>query len=294
MLFRSWDTVFNFSDGYAAVMLNNKYGFINTSGNLITEVAFENAASFKEGYAAVKQNGRWGYIDKSGKIVIKAVWDYAQSFNNGTAIVKKDNKYSFIDTKGNYSFLPLNISRELKIMGTLGLMIGDEDGLTPRYSVKTSTRMQGAIIVLRLRDLEKKASTFTGTDNFNDADTQTWNVGKAIMAYLKQNKNIGFIGDEFGNFNPHQQITEKQYIKVMLENMGYKYNTDFTWNNAEDFAESIGAAPSDSSSFTNDDMAKITVKFLNAKTKAGEKFIDQLIRTGAISKDKAVEAGLVQ
>ena len=43
-------------------------------GNLETEELvpprYEDAAAFSEGYAAVKQNGKWGYIDETGELVI--------------------------------------------------------------------------------------------------------------------------------------------------------------------------------------------------------------------------------
>ena len=140
-------------------------------------------------------------------------------------------------------------------------MIGDGNGLTPEYGAKTSTRLQAAIIILRLKNLENKASAFTGTSNFNDANLQTWSVGRNIMGYLKNNKNIGFIGDENGNFNPNSTLTEKQYTKVMLEMLGYKTNVDFTWDNVMTFAKSIGIESSNSSKFTNSDLAKTTFKF---------------------------------
>jgi len=286
--------LYNFSEGLAAVELDNKYGYIDTSGSIVCQPKFENASSFSEGLAAVEIDSKWGYIDKNGTVIITPVWDYAGKFKNGIAVVKEGDKYSFISTKGDFAFLPLYISDEMKAIGTLGLMIGDGNGLTPEYSTKTSTRLQAAIMVLRIKNLESKASAFTGTSNFNDANLQTWTIGRNIMGYLKTNKNVGFIGDENGNFNPNDILTEKQYTKVMLEMLGYKTNVDFTWDNVEEFAKGIGIEPSNSTKFTNNDLAKATFKFLNTKTKSGERLIEQLIRTGEVKKDNAVISGLVK
>ncbi|RKJ34996.1 hypothetical protein D7X25_33215, partial [bacterium 1XD42-8] len=60
---------------------------------------------FSNGLAAVKRNGKWGFINTSGEVVIEYVWDDVYSFNEETAVVKKrkldKNQYGLIDKKGN-------------------------------------------------------------------------------------------------------------------------------------------------------------------------------------------------
>jgi hypothetical protein len=60
-----------FRDGYAKVILNDKYNFINTKGKLLSEEWFDNCGVFKYGYAKVWLNGGWYRIDKTGKIIEK-------------------------------------------------------------------------------------------------------------------------------------------------------------------------------------------------------------------------------
>ena len=36
-------------------------------------------------------------------------------------------------------------------------------------------------------------------------------------------------GDEFGNFNPDDPISEKAFLKLMLGTLGYEYGIDYTW-----------------------------------------------------------------
>jgi len=50
--------------------------------------------------AAVMKNDKWGYIDKTGKQVIQLKYDYAEDFKNGKAKVKLDGEEFYIDKKG--------------------------------------------------------------------------------------------------------------------------------------------------------------------------------------------------
>lgn len=42
--------------------INGKWGYIDTRGNIIIPLQFEEADQFSEGMAAVKVAGKWGYI----------------------------------------------------------------------------------------------------------------------------------------------------------------------------------------------------------------------------------------
>lgn len=48
---------------------------------------YEDAKSFSNGYAAVKKNGKWGYIDETGKVIVDFQYDWAGPFSEGVAIV---------------------------------------------------------------------------------------------------------------------------------------------------------------------------------------------------------------
>ena len=104
-------------DGWAAVKKNGKWGFINTSGEIMIDYQFEDALSFSQHLAAVKvsineekteqdgrgetgrQNGQtehWGYISLYGKIVIEPVFLQAKSFAYGYAPVLTDKGWQFL------------------------------------------------------------------------------------------------------------------------------------------------------------------------------------------------------
>lgn len=77
---------------YAAVKINEKWGFINIKGEVVIEPNFEEALSFSCGLAPVKDNELWGYIDTTGTFVITPQFNMAKSFSNdGVAAVLKSN-----------------------------------------------------------------------------------------------------------------------------------------------------------------------------------------------------------
>ena len=56
---------------------------------------------FKNGLCPVKINKKWGYMNTSGELVIQPQYDYAETFaDNDLASVKKDNGFFFIDKAG--------------------------------------------------------------------------------------------------------------------------------------------------------------------------------------------------
>ena len=63
---------------------------------------YDRLSLFSEGYAAVCKNGKWGYIDKTGQEVIPCKYDQANPFHEGLASVRisYDSGYGFIDTTG--------------------------------------------------------------------------------------------------------------------------------------------------------------------------------------------------
>ena len=83
-----------------------KSGFIDKTGRMVIDPKFDDARSFSNGLAAVKIDNKWGYIDKTGVVVIKAEFDNPGSFSNGLARVKVDDKWCYIDKTGKYVWEP--------------------------------------------------------------------------------------------------------------------------------------------------------------------------------------------
>ena len=98
--FTRYDFAGDFSEGFAEVKLNGKYGFIDKTGREVIPCKYDDAESFHEGFAAVKLNGKYGFIDKTGREVIPCKYDYTFKFSEGFAAVELNGKYGFIDKKG--------------------------------------------------------------------------------------------------------------------------------------------------------------------------------------------------
>ncbi len=107
-----------FREGFAAVKLYGKYGFIDKSGSCVVPFRFESARSFQEGLASVKTGGKWGFIDKSGKTVIHACYDSTSDFTDGIATLKLNGKTYYATTDGkvydSMDSVPLPYSRFAK------------------------------------------------------------------------------------------------------------------------------------------------------------------------------------
>lgn len=191
------------------------------------------------------------------------------------------------------------VGADAKALETMGVLKGDTGTVTPEYLVKETTRMQAAIMYLRLKGLEDEAIAFTGTANFADASKMVWGEGKAMMAYLKANPQLGWIGGDGGRFNPFATITAQEFYKVMLEALGYKQTTaeaegDFTWPEVMAFAAEKGLVKvADAAKFTNNDLAVGTMEALKVNYKDMTKTLAvKLVDDGMINKAAAVAAGL--
>ena len=110
---QKYDKLGSFSEGYAAVLKEGKWGYINIKGEEVISCQYSNpyeeytSGAFHEGLAAVQKDGKWGYINTKGEEVIPINLDvqYANCFSDGLAVIINDyNNFSVIDTKGNIVF----------------------------------------------------------------------------------------------------------------------------------------------------------------------------------------------
>lgn len=140
-----------FSDGFAAVQIEGdelgvKSAFIDTTGRFVFDRAFGFVRSFSEGYAGVEINGKWGFIDRTGKQVIEPRYDDVRDFSNGLAIVGvshgKSYRYGYIDTTGrivtkiaysdaghfSYGLAPVKIGKKYGFIDKAGQVV-----IQPKY-----------------------------------------------------------------------------------------------------------------------------------------------------------------
>ena len=89
-----------FSDGLAAVLIKNKWGYIDRQGHVAIAPQYTAASGFSEGLAAVEFNNKYGFIDRYGKMVIKPKYDFALAFTEGVAACSIGGGYHIIDRNG--------------------------------------------------------------------------------------------------------------------------------------------------------------------------------------------------
>jgi hypothetical protein len=88
------------------ILEGGKWGYINSEGKVVINLQFEDARIFSDGLAAVKINNKWGYIDKEAGFVIKPKFDAALDFKDGVARVKEGDCWGCIDKNGSYLISP--------------------------------------------------------------------------------------------------------------------------------------------------------------------------------------------
>ena len=101
-----YDDARSFSEGVAAVRVNDLWGFINEKGTMVIQPQFDNVGLFSDGLAAAEKEDKWGFIDKSGKWVIQPQFSQANDFSSGLAAAEKEEKWGFIDKSGKWVVQP--------------------------------------------------------------------------------------------------------------------------------------------------------------------------------------------
>ena len=75
--------------------------FLDSEGNKLFNKQFEKVWKFSEGLAAVEQNDKWGYINTKGEVVIPCIYDSFGNFSEGLADVYQIGKGgAIINTQG--------------------------------------------------------------------------------------------------------------------------------------------------------------------------------------------------
>ena len=99
-----WDDIGSyFRCGRDYVKQGNLYGFIDTSGNVVIDIQYEDVSQFFEDYASVRLPGsdRFTVIDQFGNNPMPDVWSENHIyFSNGLARIIQEGKVGFVDTEG--------------------------------------------------------------------------------------------------------------------------------------------------------------------------------------------------
>lgn len=96
-----YDELFIFSEGKAIARKDKNWGFINEKNETVIPFEYDGLHQFLGGKAPVKLNEKWGYINAHGTVIVPIEYqEVAYRFYEGLALVEKGNNWGFIDTTG--------------------------------------------------------------------------------------------------------------------------------------------------------------------------------------------------
>lgn len=166
-----------FSEGFAPVRVNKKWGFINLQGQISISPQYDkvgessplrddddwSSSSFSEGLVGVKLNGKWGFINQGGKLVIPYQFDKVQRFSGGLATVKVNGLWGAINPEGKWIIPPVNFSESpIKVVDTFSIRFfqGIARFHDPKTYSVTSYRDKSGRVVGDLNNPPKLAREF--------------------------------------------------------------------------------------------------------------------------------------
>ncbi|MBB6623159.1 WG repeat-containing protein [Clostridium gasigenes] len=97
---------YDFNDSNRAIVSkDDKYGLIDTEGNLKVNLIYSSISPFKEGLAVYTLNDKMGVMDKLGNSITKKNYNFINDYSNGMALVGEsdgsdDYKYGYLNKDG--------------------------------------------------------------------------------------------------------------------------------------------------------------------------------------------------
>ncbi len=101
-----YDAAGDFGEGLAGVLVGEEWGAIDAEGRLRITPDYEGLGTFSQGLCAARRDGRWGYIDRRGTWVIEPQYTAALPFQEGLAPVQTGLTWGYIDPSGEYRIPP--------------------------------------------------------------------------------------------------------------------------------------------------------------------------------------------
>lgn len=165
---------------------------------------------------------------------------------------------------------------------SIGLFRGTENG----YEIqKPLTRGEGAVMLLRLLELETAAEESGGTSPFTDGGWAEPYIGYAYQQGLVK----GMSETEFGTQQP---MTSGQYAVMLLRALGFEDGKDFTYNEAAAVFGALAGTGVDGTNRNIDrgEAARLSWAALGAKKDDGEPLYKQLMTEGVFTEQDYREA----
>ncbi len=110
MLEPTYDFIGSYKNGRVIFATRNRFGYLDSRGQVAVEPTFDSASDFSEGLAFVNMKGEGhslgGYVDLSGKYAISPAQIHGGPFRQGLASVQTDTELYFINKAGETVLKP--------------------------------------------------------------------------------------------------------------------------------------------------------------------------------------------
>ncbi|MDX2361677.1 MAG: WG repeat-containing protein [Crocinitomicaceae bacterium] len=117
-----------FKEGTAVVYRRGKYGKVNTYGNVVTDIEYDNIG-IGSVYFPFQKSGGWGLMSASNKVMISALYESIDLVDDKYVIARKEDSLGVMDLLGNI-LLPFTFnSVEYLIDGTFAIRKNGQLGL---------------------------------------------------------------------------------------------------------------------------------------------------------------------
>lgn len=204
---RKYDALTNFHEGFAAVIKDGKWGYINSDGEEIIPCKYDGSSPFSEGLACVyvgDENLSIEFIDKKGNTVIKGYCGFAMNggmtyapitFKNGICCVSDDKHNDiWIDKQGNIVDEPQIVDEEFPSDDTERF---DEDG---KVGVKDTL---GNVLI---------KAKYSYVDSFSEGLALAYlHCGdKTIFGYVDKKGNDTFTESDFAQLAKHEKQRQEE------------------------------------------------------------------------------------
>ncbi len=87
-------------EGLARVKTNHKWGFIDTTGNVVIPPKYNEVTNFDGGVAKVRVGTKWGLVDNKGTVLRKPTFDSIGEFVNGVAKTLLEGEEYYMNKEG--------------------------------------------------------------------------------------------------------------------------------------------------------------------------------------------------
>ncbi len=134
--------------GYREMWINssNDQVVLINNGKLVDDRVYDDAGSFSDGIIPVKYNGKWGYVDTSGNIILPfefdGCWEGLQLYDNDRAYNASDG-YIAVSRNGEYAMF--------NTRGQLVISYGVFDEIRPVYEGMCWVKRNGRWGVIAVR-----------------------------------------------------------------------------------------------------------------------------------------------